>query len=96
MSLASRANSDAPETGGSGASEMGLEGLSRQWLLALSSTFWWCLLAEGASSLSKRHPWNAGFVNFYQARFLDVDANRPQEAKGFYDKALKLLPNNAA
>ncbi|OLP97175.1 putative C-mannosyltransferase DPY19L3 [Symbiodinium microadriaticum] len=35
-----------------------------------------------------------GYVNFYQARFLDVDANRPQEAKPFYDKALGLLPNN--
>ena len=39
---------------------------------------------------------NRGYVNFYQARFLDVDANRPQEAKSFYDKALSLLPNNAS
>ena len=39
---------------------------------------------------------SAGYVNFYQARFLDVDANRPQEAKAYYDKALRSLPNNAA
>ncbi|CAK9104655.1 unnamed protein product [Durusdinium trenchii] len=37
---------------------------------------------------------NDGWVNYYQARFLDVDADRPQEAKRFYDTALKLLPNN--
>jgi len=35
-----------------------------------------------------------GYVNYYQARYLDVDANRPQEAKAYYEKALKILPNN--
>eukprot|EP00913_Durusdinium_trenchii_P027236 g25554.t1 len=56
--------------------------------------------AEKAKAAAALRKWalelfpNDGWVNYYQARFLDVDADRPQEAKRFYDTALKLLPNN--
>ncbi|CAJ1397233.1 unnamed protein product [Effrenium voratum] len=49
--------------------------------------------AELRSWALKLFPEN-GYVNYYQARFLDVDANRPKDAKPYYEKALRLLQNN--